>query len=173
MKPIQKRISLALAIAALSGLLAVSAAGQEKAASEESLLRELPGANPNALIGTWIVQTTITNCMGTTMESFSKLVSANAGGTLQETSSSTLFRSAALGVWEHRGQTDFVYAQRFFRFNPDGTTSGSVRAKWTVSMAEEGGSYTATGAIQVVLPNGTVVASPCGTETGTAMSIPE
>lgn len=154
-------------------LLSFPVVGQERQSLETSLAREIPGANPHAFVGTWTVQTTITNCMGVTLESFSKLVSANAGGTLQETSSSTLFRSTAMGLWEHRGQTDFVYALRFFRFNADGTPAGSVRGKWTVTMAESGGSYTATGAIQIVAPNGTVVATPCGSEVGTAMSIPE
>lgn len=172
MKIRQERIAILVSVL-FTLLLSFPVFAQDRVSIETSFARELPGTNPHALVGTWLVQTTITNCMGGTLESFSKLVSANAGGTLQETSSSTLFRSVALGVWEHRGQTEFVYAQRFFRFNPDGTPAGSVRGKWTVSMAEEGGSYTATGAIQIVAPNGTVVASPCGTETGTAMSIPE
>ena len=131
-----------------------------------------PGNNPHSFIGAWIVQAQITDCSGTITEGFAKLVSINAGGTTQEVSSSSLFRSTSLGVWQHVDQRDFVYAQRFFRFNPDGTPVGSVRAKWTVLMAEDGDAYTATGAIQIVLPNGIVVPR-CGVETGTRMTIPE
>ncbi len=156
----------------LVGLLSLSVAAQDSGPTEDSL-RYLPGTNPHAFIGTWVVQATITNCSGTTLESFSKGVSINAGGTQSDTSSSSLYRAVGLGVWEHIQRNEFVYAARFFRFNPDGTPAGSVRAKWTVLMGDDGNDYTATGAIQIVLPNGTVVANLCGTETGTRMVIPE
>jgi hypothetical protein len=171
MKTNRNRRSLVFSALMLVALLSFSVVAQDRASAEESF-RELPGSNPHAFIGTWVVQTTITNCSGTTLESFSKLVSINEGGTLSETSSSTLYRSVALGVWGHIWQNDFVYAQRFFRFNPDGTSSGSVRAKWTVLLGADGDTYTATGAVQILLPNGTVVANPCGTETASRMVIP-
>jgi hypothetical protein len=61
---------------------------------------------------------------------------------------------------------------RFFRFNPDGTNSGSIRATWNISVDNNGDSYTGEGAVQVVLPNGVVVANLCATETATRMVIP-
>ena len=155
----------------------INASSQDiKLASGDDLFRAIPGENPHALIGTWLVTTQVAACPGAPpapTENFSKMVSANAGGTLSETSSSTLFRSVAFGVWEHLGQRDFVYAQRFFRFNPDGTVAGGVQAKWTVLMGEEGDAYTATGDIKITLPNGTVVATRCGTESGSRMVIPQ
>jgi hypothetical protein len=132
----------------------------------------LPGQNPHSFIGTWIVQTQITNCFGTTLENLSKLTSINAGGTVQDTSNSNPWRSAGFGVWEHLHQTDFVYAIQFFRFTPDGTFAGSVQAEWSVLMGEDGNSYSAEGDIQLVSPNGFVIAILCGAETGTRMVIP-
>lgn len=169
------RLTLILSVFSMILFATLSAAGQTDPTPVESneLLRSVPSQNPHAAIGTWIVQTQITNCSGVTLESFSKLVSINAGGTAQETSSSTLFRSTGLGVWQHVEQNRFVYALRFFRFNPDGTPSGSVRAKWAVLMGDHGDTYTATGAIQIVLPNGVVVANLCGTETALRMVVPE
>jgi hypothetical protein len=170
---------LTLILSALSMILFASAGagGQDlKLASGDDLFRAIPGENPHAFIGTWLVTTQVATCPGAPpapTENFSKMVSANAGGTLSETSSSTLFRSVAFGVWEHLGQRDFVYAQRFFRFNTDGTLAGGVQAKWSVLMGEDGDAYTATGDIRITLPNGTVVATRCGTETGTRMVIPE
>ncbi|MGH9880870.1 MAG: hypothetical protein ACRD6N_05490, partial [Pyrinomonadaceae bacterium] len=44
--------------------------------------------NPHSFIGTWLVQTQITNCSGMTLQNFSKFLSINAGGTAQEMSNS-------------------------------------------------------------------------------------
>jgi len=81
-------------------------------------------------------------------------------------------RTVAFGVWEHLDQRNFVYALRFFRFTPTGTFASTVQAKWTVLMGEAGDSYTAEAAIQVLSPNGAVIANLCGTEFGTRMVIP-
>lgn len=124
------------------------------------------------LEGTWQTQTTIRNCQnGTVMENFSKFVSFNTGGTAQEVSSPSLFRSAALGIWERNGWNSFRYLLRFFRFNPDGTPAGSARAIWEVEM-DNSNSYTAEATVQVIAPNGTVVATVCGLETATRLDLP-
>jgi hypothetical protein len=126
------------------------------------------------LEGTWQAQTTIVNCQtGTVMENFAKLVSFNASGTAQEVSSSTLFRSAALGVWDRDDRDSFRYLLRFFRFNPDGTPAGSVRAIWEVNVAQGSDSYTGEATVQIIAPNGTVVATICGTETATRLELPD
>lgn len=149
----------------LIALFSLSALAQEKS---------LPGSNPHSFIGTWIVQTEITDCAGNPTESFSKLLSIHAGGTANEVSNSLppSQRTTAFGIWERLGRGEFVYALRFFRFNPDGTFANTVQAKWTVLVDDEGDSYTANAAIRIVLPNQTVV-NLCGTETGTRMEIPQ
>jgi hypothetical protein len=65
-----------------------------------------------------------------------------------------------------------VYALRFFRFTPTGTFASTVQAKWSVLMDETGDVYTAEASIQVVSPDGIVIANLCGTETGARMAIP-
>ena len=152
----------------LSGSLTASA--QESGAISDNL----PGANPHSFIGTWVVQTQITNCSGTTLESFSKLVSIHAGGTVNEVSNSVPAsqRTTAFGVWEHLDKSEFVYALRFFRFNPDGTSAGAVQAKWTAEVDDGGDSYTATSAIRIMLPDGTIL-NRCGFEAATRMEIPQ
>src|SRR5688572_23407200 len=120
----------------------------------------LGGDRSRGLEGTWQAQTMTRNCQtGTVMESFSKLVSFSRGGTAQEVSSSTLFRTAGLGIWERNDDDDddlgggeadsFRYLLRFFRFNPDGTTSGSVRAIWNVTPGPGDDAYTAEATIQI------------------------
>lgn len=137
--------------------------------------RNLPTQNPQSLVGTWLVQTQITNCSGTPLESFSKIVSVNAGGTAGEISNSLppSQRTVAFGVWQHLEHNSFVYALRFFRFTPTGTFASTVEAKWSVLMDQSNDVYTAEGAIKVSSPTGVVIATICGTETGTRMVIPE
>jgi hypothetical protein len=156
------------------GLIYLPARAEEiKSEHTGEITRQDPGQNPHSFTGTWIVQTQITNCSGATLENFSKLLSINAGGTAQEMSNSLppSQRTTAFGVWQHSDHTNFVYALRFFRFTPTGTFANTAQAKWSVVLAEDGQSYTAGGAIQIALPNGTVVANLCGTETGTRMVI--
>lgn len=156
--------------------LYLPARGQEtKSEHTGALTWKYPGRNPHSFTGTWLVQTQITNCAGTTLENFSKFLSINAGGTVQEMSNSLppSQRTVGFGVWEHSYHTNFVYVLRFFRFSPTGTFINTVQAEWSVDLAADGQSYTAAGAIQIALPNGVVVANLCGTETGTRMVIPD
>lgn len=157
------------------GLVYIPAGGQDIKSESNSSISGLPGKNPHSFIGTWIVQTQITNCSGVVTENFSKFVSIHAGGTANEMSNSLppSQRTTAFGVWQPLYQRNFVYALRFFRFTPTGTFASTVQAKWSVLMGEDGDSYTAEGAIQVFAPNGTVIATLCGTETGTRMVIPD
>ena len=134
-----------------------------------------PGQNPHAFVGTWLVQTSITDCSGTTLENFSKLLSIDAGGTAHEISSALppSQRTVAFGVWQNVNQRNFVYALRFFRFTPGGVFTAVSEAKWNVLLDETADSYEANATIKVTTPNGTLVANLCGTENGTRMQIPE
>ncbi len=150
--------------------------GQEtKSELKGALTWKYPGHNPHSFTGTWLVQTQITNCLGTPTENFSKFVSIHAGGTANEMSNSLppSQRTTAFGIWQPLFPGNFVYTLRFFRFTPAGTFASTVEAKWSVLLADEGDSYTGEGSIRVFAPNGTVIANLCGTETGTRMVIPD
>lgn len=169
------RRSLVLFTITLAFGLGLPARGQETKFDMVQLIAKNPGNNPHSFTGTWLVQTQITNCLGTPTENFSKFLSIHAGGTANEISNSLppSQRTTAFGVWQPLHEGNFVYALRFFRFTPAGTFASTVQAKWSVSLDQEGDSYTAEGAIQVFAPNGTVIANLCGTETGTRMVIPD
>ena len=157
------------------GLIFLPARAEEmKSEDTGEITRQDPGQNPHSFIGTWIVQTQITNCSGIPTSNFSKFLSINAGGTAQEMSNSLppSQRTTGFGVWQHSDHTNFVYALRFFRFSPTGTFINTVQAKWSVVLAEDGDSYTGVATIRIVLPDGTVL-NRCGTETGTRMVIPD
>jgi hypothetical protein len=164
------------AITLVSGLICLPARAQEiKSEQTDEMTWQRSDHNRRSLIGTWIVQTEITNCAGVTLENFSKLLSINARGTSLENSNSVppSQRTTGFGVWEHSDHRNFVYTVQFFRFTPTGTFASTVQAKWSVELTRGGQSYTAEGAIQIVLPNGVVAANLCGTEIGTRMEIPD
>ena len=167
MKTIREKSSRYVAALVFTFLLAVSAT-----APAQGVLgggeRDLPGANPHALIGTWDAQVTITNCAGVQLQQFSKLVSFDQSGTATEVSTGAppSARTTALGIWEATGHLSFRYALRFFLFNATGTHVATSNAKWTVTMGDFNDSYTAEAQIQVV-PNTGTPQNLCGTETAT------
>ena len=169
-----KRLVLVI-VAIAFGLICISTGKRATTQGQPATSLQTPAKNPHSFIGTWVVQAQITDCAQTTLEDFTKFVSVHQGGTANEVSRSVppSQRTVAFGVWEHLNQRNFVYALRFFRFTPAGTFANTVEAKWSVLMDESGDSYAADGAIKVRAPNGTVVASLCGVETGTRMTISE
>ena len=156
--------------AAFTIMLAFTTPAQNAQASDS--LRDLPGTNPHALVGTWTANSVITNCAGTTLFTHTKFASFTQSATAVETSTSPL-RTAALGIWEHAGLNTFRYMLNFYRYNPDNTLAGSTRAIWTVTMNAFNDGYTAEASVQMIAPNGTVFATLCGAETGTRMRFPE
>jgi hypothetical protein len=117
-------------------------------------------------------QTQILNCQtGAVLQSFSKRTAIHMGGTANEASSSSLFRTTSFGNWEHTGPNSFRYGLHAFRFNADSTFAGTFRAVWNVSHDDINDTYTSVGAIEIRLPNGTVVANQCGTESATRLNL--
>ena len=130
------------------------------------------GKGARALEGTWLNQTQILNCQtGQVTQSFSKFTAFHMGGTANEASSSSLFRTTSFGNWEHTGPNSFRYGLQAFRFNPDGTAAGGFRAVWTVTYDPDNDTYTSTGAIQILALNGTVIANQCGAESATRSNL--
>ena len=152
-----------LAIAIFLAICSMTAAAQEPASVDR-----LPGVTPSALVGTWTVQATVTNCQGTTLQTFSKLVSFDLSGTAHETSTGAppSVRTTAFGIWEHTGLNSFRYALQFYFYPPGSPVNGTTLARWYVTMGQFNDSYAAEAEIVVTPPAGPVQ-NLCGTETGT------
>jgi hypothetical protein len=96
-----------LAMMLMVGLVYISANGQDiKTENQAEVVQQWPAQNPHSFIGTWNVQTQITNCAGIPVENFSKFVSIEAGGTAHEMSNSLPHSqiTVAFGVWEYLEQ---------------------------------------------------------------------
>ena len=58
---------------------------------------------------------------------------------------------------------------QFFSFNPDGTFAGTVKIARNILLAADANSYTSTVSVEILDPNGNVIATLCGTESATRL----
>lgn len=121
------------------------------------------------LTGTWITSISLRNPPPGVDATFQALDTFVRGGGILVSSSQShpTVRSLAHGNCAHTSGRTFACTFVWFRFDP---TSGSylgmqrVRRKMTVSNDQK--SFQATDTVEVLAPNGTVVASIQGSETG-------
>jgi hypothetical protein len=80
--------------------------------------------------------------------------------TMTEVSGGTLFRSAALGSWEHARDQEYLARYAFFIFNADGTR----RAKEVVTsqiQLQDQDAFEATASADLFAPDGTPLGTGC------------
>jgi hypothetical protein len=132
------------------------------------------GANPKKpqvpqLSGTWITSISLTNPPPGVDASFQALDTFVSGGGILVSSSQShpTGRSLAHGNCTHTGGQMFACAFVWFRFDPTtGSYLGMQRVRRTMTVSSSFQSFQATDTVEVLAPNGTVVASIQGTETG-------
>jgi hypothetical protein len=133
-----------------------------------------PKAQAPRLSGTWITSISLTNPPPGVDATFQALDTFVAGGGLLVSSAQShpATRSLAHGNCAHtQGQT---YACSFvwFRFDPaSGSYLGMQRVRRTMTLSTDQTSFEATDTVEVLAPNGTVVASIQGTEAGRRLGI--
>ena len=164
---IEKKVkNVALSLLAMLVLSSASAYGQDA----------LDGKGARAIEGSWMATTILSNCQtGQVLQTFPKLISFHMGGTANEASASNqgFLRTAGFGGWIYLTRDQFRYELRALRFNADNTYAGPFRVVYDVTYDGITDTYAAEGTAQVILPNGTVVATLCTTETATRLVVPE
>lgn len=134
------------------------------------------GSGARAIEGSWMVTTVNINCQtGQVLQTFPKLISFHRGGTANEANASNqgFLRTTSFGGWKHLTDDQFRYELKALRFNADNTYAGPFRVLYGVTYDRETDTYAAEGIGQVILPNGTVVATFCTTETATRLVVSE
>jgi hypothetical protein len=79
--------------------------------------------------------------------------------------SSPALVSNAYGVWQHTGGPNFTNTFTVFRFNPDGTYAGTLKATRMIVLGEDANEFTVTATEEILDPSGTVIATLCSTQT--------
>lgn len=161
------RTSLALAVTLLAALtLAGSAPGSPTAKSK-------PKAAPTGqqLGGTWITTIELVNAPPGIEPRFQALNTFLGSGELVVSSSQPNpgLRVLAHGQWVRTGNRRFASTMLWFRFDPTGKYIGMQRVRRTIELAASLTRFTSEDVIEVLTPDGVVVASINGRETGTRL----
>src|SRR5215204_4974746 len=131
---------------------------------------QVQNLNEQGLSGSWDVTVTARDCeSGMPLFSFLAVQTYNQGGTMQ---ASNLGAPGAIyldahGVWEHEKGRQYSIAFRVLQYNPDGTFAGKSVIRDVISLDLGGNSYTSTGGIDILAPNGDLIIRGCATTTAT------
>ena len=122
------------------------------------------------LVGVFDTHLTLTNCHGVVIRTLEALQMFNQGGTLASTDNQPpSSRGAGFGTWQNMGGRSYSAPFQFFSFNPDGTFAGTVKIARNILLAADANSYTSTVSVEILDPNGNVIATLCGTESATRL----
>ena len=126
----------------------------------------------SALTGTWVTTVTLVNPPPGVDASFQALDTFVAGGGVLVSSSQShpTMRSLAHGNCSHTGGRQYACTFVWFRFDPTGAYLGMQRVRRTMTVSQDGNSFQSTDTIDVLAPNGTVVATLQGSETGVRLA---
>ena len=120
------------------------------------------------LVGVFDTHLTLTNCQGVVVRTLEALQMFNQGGTLASTDNQPpSSRGPGFGTWENLGGGSYSAPFEFFSFNADGTFAGTVKIARDIQLAKDANSYTSVVSVEIVNPNGSVIATLCGTEVAT------
>jgi len=153
----RKRFGFVLLLACLT--LAAYTAGAGAAKSK--------GA-PQQLSGTWVTSIELVNPPPTIEARFQGLNTFLPSGELVVSSSQANpgLRVLAHGQWVRTGNRRFASTMLWFRFDPTGKYIGMQRVRRTIEVAAGFTRFTAEDVIEILAPDGAVVASLNGRETG-------
>jgi hypothetical protein len=156
----RRLVALACFVAALT-ISAVAAAANGKKAQAPQLK------------GTWLTSVSLTNPPPGVDATFQALDTFVPGGGILVSSSQShpTARSLAHGNCVHTDGQTFACTFVWFRFDPTtGGYLGMQRVRRTMVLSNDQSSFQATDTVEVLAPNGTVVATIQGTETGNRLA---
>ena len=126
------------------------------------------------LSGTWITSISLTNPPPGVDATFQALDTFVAGGGILVSSAQShpTARSLAHGNCAHTHGQTFACTFVWFRFDPaSGAYVGMQRVRRTMTVSNDQKSFQATDTVELLAPNGAVVASIQGTETGQRLGV--
>lgn len=121
-----------------------------------------------SLVGTWQTSVTVRNCLTgdpAAPTAFPGILTFNLGGTMTGTSTAV---TSVYGVWERSpGPREYTFASISLRYSPTGVFLGSRRITQSVTIGEDGDTFTSRGQFQDTDPAGVQTAQGCSTSVGT------
>ncbi len=125
------------------------------------------------LEGTWMSNVTLQNPPPGIDASFLALNTFGRGGDVVVSSSqrNPTQRSVSQGEWKRTGNRRFDCTFTWFRFDAAGQFIGTQRVRRTMTLAPSLTTFTSIDVVEVIAPNGAVVATLNATETATRLGV--
>jgi hypothetical protein len=134
---------------------------------------QVQSTNDQGLVGSWDVTVTPRDCETGNPAPFPPVFSAvqtyNLGGTMLASvlPGPGVITLEGHGVWAHRKGLQYSSAIRFLRYNQNGTYAGKDVVRDLISVDISGDTFTGTGTVDILDPNGTMIFRGCATSIGT------
>lgn len=126
--------------------------------------------NDQGLTGSWDVTVTARDCeTGAPIFSFLAVQTYNQGGTMEASNlgGPGIIHLDGHGVWEHIKGRQYSVAFRVLKYNLDGTFAGKDVIRDVIKLDLGSNSYTSTGTVEILAPNGDLILRGCATTTAT------
>ncbi len=122
-------------------------------------------ANARKIEGVWDAQVTLRDCQtGDTIATDRSMLMFIRGGSLMTTDIFPTEHGPGLGRWRYIGGRRYDSTFRFFRFNPDGTFAGFLRATRNITLSRGGDDFTGTTSAEIFDANDNLIGTVCATE---------
>jgi hypothetical protein len=131
---------------------------------------QVQNVNEQGLIGSWDVTVTARDCeSGTPLFSFLAVQTYNQGGTMEASNLGApgIVSLDGHGVWNHIKGRQYSVAFRVLKYNLDGTFAGKDVIRDVISLDLGSDTYTSTGGVEILDPNGNLILRGCATTTAT------
>jgi hypothetical protein len=134
-----------------------------------------PRGNPDALLGTWIVQVSLdpTSVPPGTLLNFTELDTYDAGGGFVESNSGPAAGGPpGHGNWVRTGHHQFALTQLRLGFDKDNNFTAINKIRSSLTLNRRGDEFTVSSQVDIILPNGTLLPfHPGATAHGTRVAI--
>ncbi len=163
-------------MAATTIVAAIVVTGAAAVSTPTAAQKENPKLTANAMRqveGTWMSKVTLQSPPPGVDANFLALNTFSRGGRLLVSSSQSqpALRSLAHGEWARTGNRRFASTFVWFRFDAVGKFAGMQRVRRELTLSPDLNSFEATDTIELLAPDGTVVATLRGTESATRLGV--
>jgi hypothetical protein len=126
--------------------------------------------NNNGIEGVWNVNVTVTNCQtGAVIRVVRSIQGFSHDGSFTETAN-TFLRGSSVGTWNHDGGDNYSATFWFFRYTATGTFASFAYAPDSITLADDGNHFTASGTIQDFDANNNLISTGCFTHAATRLA---
>jgi hypothetical protein len=124
----------------------------------------------HSIVGTWDISVTVKNCStGAVIRTVRSIQMFSQDGSLTETAN-TFLRGSSLGSWDRTGGETYNAKFWFFRYTPTGTFASFAQALNSITLSDDGSSFSASGTVQDFDASNNLISTGCVTQSATRLT---